>query len=179
LSIRPFLILLVVFFLAVTALNRDMLIRPRIRYLDEIKLHCRELGEDLPLVLAVIQTESRFREDAVSPKGAVGLMQVTPDTGRWMAERLGLDGFTEERLYERQWNLTIGISYIQYLRRQFPDNLTQVVAAYNAGPTRVRGWLDTGEWDGSLESADHIPYPETRAYVRKVLSAYAYFSENY
>jgi soluble lytic murein transglycosylase len=148
-------------------------------YAEEIASLCRDLGEDLPLVLAVIQAESRFQADAVSPKGAVGLMQVMPDTARWVAETHRLDGYTDEKLFEREWNLTIGISYISYLRRQFPDSLAQILAAYNAGPNRVRTWLDNGEWDGSDASLDDIPYNETKKYVKKVLKAYNSFRKRY
>jgi soluble lytic murein transglycosylase len=137
-----------------------------------------EVGEELPLILAVIHTESRFREDAVSSSGAVGLMQVMPGTGQWMADRLGLTGYSAEKLYEREWNLTIGISYLHYLRQQF-GNIVQALAAYNAGPNRVQGWLDTGDWDGSQAMLDDIPFTETRDYVKRVLKAYDSFKKTY
>ena len=157
---------------ALLAAEKDALLTRVIPYLDEIRPLCYEMDEDLALVLAVIQTESGFRPSVVSTRGAVGLMQVTPDTARWMAGQIGLDGYTDDKLYEKQWNLTIGISYMQYLRRLFDGNLPQALAAYNAGPTRVRAWLEDGDWDGSVELIDDIPYGETRNYVKKVLKSY-------
>ena len=153
-------------------LSKDTLLVSTIPFLDEILYHCHEAGEDPALVLAIIQTESRFRENAVSKKGAVGLMQVMPDTGRWMASKLLLVGYEDERLFERVWNLRIGISYMAYLNKQFGDQRPQAVAAYNAGPARVRIWLKNGDWDGTFERVGDIPYKETREYVKKVMRLY-------
>jgi len=171
-KIRPFLIIAAVLMVAVFVARDVYAYWASIPYYDEIASLCQEIGEETALVLAVIQTESRFRPNALSPRGAVGLMQIMPGTARWMADRLGLEGYDDDKLYEREWNLTIGISYLQYLRRQFPDSIPEVLAAYNAGPVNVRSWLDTGNWDGSLAMADDIPYRETRNYVKTVMKAY-------
>ena len=176
---KPFLLLSAVLLLAAAVVYKDKLWQPSALFVDEIAPICMENGEELPLILAVIQTESRFREDAVSPVGAVGLMQVMPDTGRWMADRMGLRSYSPEKLREREWNLAIGIAYMHYLRQQFPGSLAQALAAYNAGPNRVQGWLNAGVWDGSLEKLDKIPFSETRNYVKKVLRAYESFKKIY
>lgn len=179
---KPFLLLalmLIVAAVAADAANRGALFKQTVPYFDEIEAQCREIGEDLALVLAVIHTESRFRPDAVSPRGAVGLMQIMPDTGRWMAERIGREGYTEDKLYEREWNLAIGISYIQYLRRQFPGSVTTALAAYNAGPSKVQSWIRAGEWDGSYAQVEDIPYGETKNYIKKVMQSYEKYRKIY
>ena len=178
-SVKVFLILSVTFLLAAVFVNMGRLIKPAALFVEEIAPLCQDIDEELPLILAVIQTESRFRQDALSTRGAVGLMQIMPDTGRWMADQLGLDDYDESKLFEREWNLIIGISYIHYLRGQFPGSLPLVLAAYNAGPSRVRSWLDAGDWDGSLTDLDDIPYPETRNYIKKALRAYEGYRKYY
>ena len=174
-----FTVLILVAALALTLTQAHRFVRGYVPYLDEISSLSKELEADLPLVLAIIRTESGFRQQAVSPRGAVGLMQIMPDTAAWMAEQLKLEGFEREKLPERHWNLTIGISYINYLQRQFPGSKVQALAAYNAGQTRVRSWIETGVWDGTLESLDDIPFAETRNYVRRVLAAYETYKKLY
>lgn len=170
---RAFWVTAAILIIAGVMVGKDFYMRGIIPHLDEIKALCLEMGEDPALVLAMIQTESSFRQDVVSPRGAVGLMQVMPDTGRWVAGRIGLKEYSDSHLQDRHWNMIIGISYIQYLQREFGGSLPQAIAAYNAGPTRVHGWLDAGEWDGSNERVNDIPYKETRNYVKKVLKAYS------
>jgi soluble lytic murein transglycosylase len=179
LNVKPFLVLAAVILAAAAVVYKEKVWQPSAAYVEEIAPICMEVGEELPLILAVIQTESRFREDAVSRSGALGLMQVMPDTGRWMADRLGMVGYSTEKLREREWNLTIGINYVHYLRQSFPGNLAKALAAYNAGPNRVKGWLDAGQWDGSQARLDDIPFSETRNYVKKVLKAYDGYKKTY
>ena len=175
-KVKPFVLLSAIVILVVVVFSRDTLFSANIPHLDEILYHSMEAGEDPALILAMIQTESRFRANAVSPKGAVGLMQVMPDTARWMAGRLDMGDFEDEKLYERAYNLQIGIAYMRYLRGQFPDSLPKAIASYNAGPARVRSWLDEGDWDGTVEGVEGIPYRETRNYVTKVLRLYGDYS---
>lgn len=113
--------------------------------------HAKARGLDPALVDAVIQAESAYRPEAVSPKGAVGLMQVMPDTGR----RFGI-----RDLEDPEANLKAGTTYLGYLLDLFGD-LSLALAAYNAGEGAV------------MRHGNRIPpYPETRAYVRGILSAY-------
>lgn len=132
-----------------------------------IDTYAKEYGVDPFLVYGIIHTESRFREDAVSPAGAMGLMQVTPETGKFIADRLDMDSFTEEMLKEPETNIRMGIYYLSYLKENFSRVETQL-AAYNAGPNRVADWLeDESISDG--EVLQNIPFPETRDYVERVL----------
>jgi soluble lytic murein transglycosylase-like protein len=107
---------------------------------------------DSLLLAALVQVESSFTADAVSPVGAVGLTQVMPSTARWIGARGDLT--------DPASNLDAGARYLARLLKQFDGDLELSLAAYNAGPNAVR------RYDGVP------PYRETRQYVRKVLSVY-------
>lgn len=121
------------------------------------------------LVTAVIREESRFREDAVSPKGARGLMQLMPVTGQWVAERMGMEEFGEEDLHDPQINILMGCWYLSHLLESFDGSVPLAVAAYNRGATRVRTWLAEGIWSGCPSELDDVPTEETRVYLQRVL----------
>ncbi len=140
-------------------------------YRDTIFDQARINQLDPYLVLAVIRVESKFNPAAESKKGALGLMQVMPETAEWIARQTGIP-FTPEMLLDPHYNISIGIWYLNDLRREFGNNWTLVVAAYNGGRGNVRQWLDDGRWDGRLETATAIPYRETRSFTLKVARTY-------
>ncbi|MTI96216.1 MAG: lytic transglycosylase domain-containing protein [Firmicutes bacterium] len=156
-------------------------------------LHYRELIEeragqydlDPALVAAVIKVESNFRADAVSRRGATGLMQLLPSTATWISEQMGLAVAAEEiedLLVKPEFNLMLGTWYLNNLAREFDNDLPLVLAAYNAGRGKVRSWLEDDVWSGKMEDREQIPYPETRDYLGKVELAQGryqryYFSE--
>lgn len=131
-----------------------------------VEHHAQREGLPESLVFAVIHTESGFRTQVVSRAGARGLMQVTPDTGAFLAARLGLEDFHPDMLFDPGVNIRMGTYYLRYLLDLFGDRDT-ALAAYNAGPTRVRSWLeDPGiTEEGRLAN---IPFAETRNYLEKV-----------
>lgn len=131
------------------------------RYAQENRL-------DPYLVAAVIRTESRFHNQAESPSGALGLMQLMPDTAQWAAGQMDIE-YSQEQLFETDYNIRMGTWYLRYLLDEFGDSLPLALAAYNAGRGNVSGWLEKGRWDGTLEDLSSVPFPETRDYVRKVL----------
>jgi hypothetical protein len=106
---------------------------------------------DPALVAAVVETESRFRTRARSQVGAQGLMQLMPRTGRWLGAR---------NLYDPEQNVDAGVKYIKYLQKRFNGDLTQTIAAYNAGEGNVKRY-------GGVP-----PFRETQGYVKKVMSRY-------
>jgi branched-chain amino acid transport system ATP-binding protein len=122
---------------------------------------------DPMLLTAVIRVESGFRTDAVSKKGAVGLMQVMPETAAWLREHKALTIGSDD-LFDPNVNVRVGAYYLKYLCARFPTEYAALVA-YNAGPTNARRWLEEGIWDGSYERTGQIPFAETRSYVRKVV----------
>ena len=133
------------------------------RYAEEVRLYARQAGLEEELVFAVIRAESNFRADAVSPAGAVGLMQIMPQTA------LFVEGLSGRRLDVRDpaENIDLGTAYLRYLFGRF-SSLTQVLAAYNAGEGTVRAWLSRADLTDQQGDLAHIPYPETARYVRRV-----------
>jgi soluble lytic murein transglycosylase len=129
-------------------------------------------GVDPHLVAAIIREESTYNPAAVSQAGALGLMQVTPQTGEKIASRLGGEAFSPERLFDPSYNIKLGSRYLGQLAEKFNHNPIYTIAAYNAGPDVVAKWaqqLGGGDPDEFIES---IPYTETRLYVKRVLRSY-------
>lgn len=125
------------------------------------------------LALAIARRESEFDPRAVSPAGAMGLMQLMPATARAMAKELGL-GFDAGRLLEDPaYNIRLGSAYLARLIEEFGAYYPIVAAAYNAGPNRARQWLkELGDPRRSRDAVDwieHIPFTETRNYVMRVM----------
>jgi len=142
-------------------------------YREEITQKCEENQIDAGLVMSVIYSESRFRPDAESAAGARGMMQIMPVTGAWIAERLGIEDYSADRLYEPALNISMGIWYMSWLEQQFDKEPAQVLAAYNAGPGNVKKWIEAEIWDGSQQQLENIPFNETRNYVQRILKQYA------
>ncbi len=124
---------------------------------------------DLSLVLAVVSAESGGRADARSGAGAVGLMQLLPTTATELTDRAGEP---EPDLLDAATSLRLGTRYLREQLDRFagsPCARDLAVAAYNAGPTRVRGWLKREPLAaGRRELGNWVPYTETRRYVRRV-----------
>ena len=143
-------------------------VKPEKKYIDTIALYADRYGVDPYLVLAIAYVESGFDAKAVSPVGAMGVMQIMPATGEWIAGLLGVE-CREDFLMDPDINIQIGTYYLSYLSMRFADDW-QVYAAYNAGETAVYGWLEKGIGRKS------IPYEETKEYVSKVERARKRFS---
>ncbi|MGI6225541.1 MAG: lytic transglycosylase domain-containing protein [Peptococcales bacterium] len=131
------------------------------------------------LIWAIIRVESKFDTKAQSSKGARGLMQVLPDTGRWIAQEMGYTNFHPDLLYEPRDNINIGTWYLKYLLKQFNGNLIAAIAAYNGGETNVKKWLNNDTWSGSFNDISSIPFKETRNYVYKVIVDYETYRDLY
>lgn len=138
-------------------------------YQELVELYAKANGVDSALVASVIMNESRFQNDARSPRGAIGLMQIMPETAQWIALQLGDDNFSLEKLHEPETNIRYGVWYLAELQREFAGNNILALAAYNAGRGTVRDWIEEGDWPWTFHALDKIPYPETRSYVKNVL----------
>lgn len=123
------------------------------------------------LVSAVIREESAYDPGAVSPVGALGLMQLMPYTADWVAKKAGMAPVREGSLLDPETNIQIGAWYLQHLIDQFNGNWILAVASYNAGPEAVERWARGGvsEMDEFIES---IPYNETRYFTKRVIRSY-------
>lgn len=152
-------------------------------YPQAFKVHVEGMQKDLKypvdFVWAIMRAESHFRVDAMSPVGARGLMQLMPNTGRQVARLIGDSHFSVNDLFVPHKNIRLGSSYLQRLHNKFDGSLPQVAAAYNAGPHRVDAWLaGFGKLDTD-EFIEHIPFLETRQYVKRVLKNYFMYRQLY
>lgn len=149
-------------------------------YLSEIRTASEEFELDPYYVLSIIRCESSFDHEAVSKKGAVGLMQIMPDTGEWIAHKLGMDGlYTQEMLYDPATNIRIGCWYLRFIKGRVGDDLKTDAAAYNAGHGTVQSWLAEPQYSEDGYSLISIPYPETERYVKRVTEAYEQYQKLY
>lgn len=143
-----------------------------VEYQEEINISAQAFEVDPHLIMAIIRVESNFRPEVSSHKGAYGLMQLMPDTAKWMVDDGHFQPQFLERLEEPAVNIHMGSWYIGQLLHQFNDNPVAAIAAYNAGPGRVEGWLQEKKWDGKVQHIENIPFGETRHYVQRVLYYY-------
>jgi soluble lytic murein transglycosylase len=138
---------------------------------DIIRQQADDKDLDPALIAGVIFAESHFR-DQTSHAGAEGLMQLMPETADYIAEKSGGTAFVRGDLATPQVNIAYGSWYLRYLLDKYDDRVVLALAAYNAGQGNVDRWLaDVGARGEQFRAADHIPFPETRSYVRTVLEA--------
>ena len=149
-----------------------------LRHDDIIRQQAADKDLDPALIAAVINEESRFR-DQTSHAGARGLMQVTPETADFIARRSGGTRFVQEDLAVPQINISYGAYFLRYLIDHYDGNETLAVAAYNAGQTNVDRWVTRAGGPDAFDSARHIPFPETRAYVENVATSREQYREHY
>lgn len=127
----------------------------KFKYIKEIKRICKTEDVEVVTILAIAKVESNFREKVVSPKGAVGIMQVMPSTAEWVIKykKVSIPNYDLKNYKD---NIRIGVTYYKFLEEVFNKDLERCLAGYNAGPSRVVN----GDWK-KIE--------ETRKYVKKVM----------
>jgi peptidoglycan lytic transglycosylase len=133
-------------------------VRYPLKYEQIVRGHARNYQLDPALLAAVIYQESRFRSDAKSSSGAIGLMQLQPETAKGIAIRTGGSRFQTSDLYDPEINVRYGSWYLRHLLDKYDDEKT-ALAAYNAGQRNVDTWRAQGKG---------IQFSETRAYVDRV-----------
>jgi soluble lytic murein transglycosylase len=137
-------------------------------FLDPIQNWSQQRQLNSLLVTALIRQESRFMPKIRSSAGAVGLMQVMPDTAQYIASNIKLKTY---KLDNPEDSIKLGTWYLDYTHTEFRGNSMLAVASYNAGPGAVAGWLDKGVQDADA-FVEAIPYDETRGYVKSVFGNY-------
>jgi soluble lytic murein transglycosylase len=137
-------------------------------YRDLIEKHARSRGINPFFMAALIRQESMFNPTATSSAGARGLMQVMPSTGRSLARSLRIRRFNATMLYTPEANLRIGSRFLADQIRTWGGRVDYVLAAYNAGPSRVERWRQFPESRDADLFLERIPFDETRDYVRIV-----------
>ena len=141
-----------------------------LRHEDIIRQQAREKNLPPDLIAGVIYAESRF-SDQTSHAGARGLMQITPETAEAIAARTGGVAFVQDDLSDPQINIAYGSWYLRHMLDRYGDNVELALAAYNAGQGNVDRWIAEAAAAGRRLTVDDIPFPETRAYVQRVLEA--------
>jgi soluble lytic murein transglycosylase len=142
-----------------------------LRHDDIIRQQAADKDLDPALIAGVILVESHFR-DQTSQAGAKGLMQLMPATAAYIAQKSGGVAFVQGDLATPQVNIAYGSWYLRHLLDKYDGHVALALAAYNAGQGNVDAWLaEAGARREDFRAADHIPFPETRNYVRKVLEA--------
>ena len=147
-------------------------------YKQTVEKYAVEYGVDPYLIIAVIREESRFRTQSVSPKGAVGLMQLMPDTAKEIAVWLE-ENYEDVDLKKPDDNIRYGTWYLATRSKEFSGNTILTLASYNAGIGRVKTWLEESPRSNNEYLIEDIPYKETREYVLKVLKSYGKYSKLY
>ena len=158
---------------AIFALGRaesydDLHLRFPVLYMDLAVKYADRRGLDPARVFAIIRSESAFMAKVRSPAGALGLMQIMPQTGRDTARRIGMRFNSAKVLRESEPNIAIGTAYLKQMLDRLDGNFAMAAAAYNAGPHRVRQWR-RDKCTESEQWIDMIPFTETRRYVRRAL----------
>jgi soluble lytic murein transglycosylase len=150
-----------------------------LRHEDIIRQQAQEKGLDPALIAGVIYVESHF-VDQTSHAGAKGLMQLMPQTADYIAQKSGGTKFVQGDLATPQVNIAYGSWYLRYLLRKYDGNEPVALAAYNAGEGKVDEWWREAAARGQrFDVATHIPFPETRDYVVKVMRAQREYRKRY
>lgn len=145
------------------------------KYSDYVEFYAKEYNLDENLVYSVIKAESKFDKEAVSRRGAKGLMQIGDSTRDWAIEELDME---DVDIFEPRDNIRIGCWYLNKLYREF-GSLDLVIAAYNGGSGNVKKWLSDKDYSHDGESLHTIPFKETSAYIDKVKHNYEMYSKIY
>ncbi len=164
----------------------EVLFYPR-HYREEVESAAARFGMEPNLIYAIIKAESGFSETAVSSAGAIGLMQIIPDTFLFdIRDHIGLPDERSDALFEAESNILAGTYYFAHWYDYFydvyeiSDPTVEALAAYNAGIGRVWEWLEDdalSDWNGLF--AEKIPFEETKKYVSRILSYKEKYDELY
>ena len=149
-----------------------------LQYQDVIRVQAAEKHLDPALVAAVIYAETKF-DARTSPTGAEGLMQIEPQTAEFLAHRSGATTFHVSDLGTPQVNIAYGSYYLRYLLNEYGGSKVEALAAYNGGETNVDKWIAQARARGKTLTIAAIPFPETRAYVQRVLVAQRDYRRTY
>ncbi|MEW9698402.1 lytic transglycosylase domain-containing protein [Paenibacillus sp. SI8] len=150
-----------------------------IYYKEEIRQSAAKHQVDPFLIAAVIRVETNYQHHLESKKGAIGLMQLMPDTAAWIVESADLGPHSQEDLLKVEENINLGAWYLNWLMKHYNGNLVYAIAAYNAGQGNVNRWKQNQVWDGTEANINQIPFGETRHYVQRVLYYYEKYTKLY
>lgn len=178
---RLVILVIIIILLYVALINVPNLLKfvYPIKYKEIVMAYAREFEIDPPLVAAVIRTESNFGASAESKKGARGLMQITPATGQWIAEKLGVKNYNDDMLYDPETNVRMGCWYIRHLAGLYRGDFVLIFAAYNGGRGNVDKWLKDESLSRDGKTLEAIPFKETENFVNRIKRNYMIYKELY
>lgn len=174
-AIKFMILLVIVFGLGLIYFN----IKYPVGYSSTIREYAIKYNLDPYLIASIINVESSYDKEAISPKSAKGLMQISPQTGKWASEELNIEDYSEEKLFQPEINIMIGSWYLDRLKKEFSDNLDHILMAYNAGSGNLNKWLENDEYCQDGENVFNIPFEETEKYLVKVKHNYKVYSTIY
>ena len=149
----------------------------KLEYTEYVKKYANEYNVDEYLIYAIIKAESNFEPDAVSHRGAKGLMQLMYSTAEDIAKRINVN-LNEDNILEPDININLGTKYISMLIQKY-NNTNLALAAYNAGSGNVDGWIEKGTLKSDGSDIENVPFTETNNYVRKILRDYKIYKNIY
>ena len=149
----------------------DLLIRYPLPWREDFAQYSRDANINVSWAYGVARSESLFMRDIRSSAGAIGVMQILPETGRRMAREIRQPYSGRATLTDSARNIRLGTMYLRMMFDRFDENKILATAAYNTGPLNVEAWLPDAEQMDARIWIENIPYNETRAYVRRVLTA--------
>lgn len=160
-----------------TKQEHDFTLRYPTPFKEELSPIARQIDLNLAWAYGLIRQESRFIMNVSSSVGASGLMQVMPNTAKYVAKKIGMTNYTNDKLSDTNTNLILGSNYLNMVLADLDGSWVLASAAYNAGPSRSKAWREklSGPTEGVI-FAETIPFTETRVYVKNVLSNANYYS---
>lgn len=175
------LIIVLIFIVIIVLLNINNIMQYfyPLKYENYIVKYSKQYGLDPLLVAAIIKTESNFNPDAKSSKNAYGLMQITDSTADWAAEKMEIQNFKPDMLYDPETNIKMGCWYLHELSTEFNGNMDVILAAYNGGRGNVQRWLNDYSHSKDGKSLSYIPFRETDKYVKRVNVNYKIYKKLY
>ena len=148
-------------------------------YAPEIRAAAAEFSLDPAYVASVVLAESSFDAEAVSSAGAIGLMQIMPATGEWIAGKLEDEPFDVQRLYQPEVNLRYGCWYLRFLLDRYDEDMYTASTAYHQGQGRVDQWLEDPQYSEDGRTLTAISSAVTDTYVNRIMESYANYQELY
>ena len=174
------IVLIVFVFLSIFKDKILKMIYPK-TYKEIVSIYVEETNVEENLIFALIKAESNFNEEALSNKGAIGLMQLMEETAKDVANKNGIEldlSNIRQDLLKPEININIGTKYIATLLEKY-QNKEVALAAYNAGTGTVDNWIEKGVIKADGSDIENIPYKETNNYVRKILRDYKIYETLY
>lgn len=151
------------------------------KYENIVLKYASEYNVDENLIYAVMKAESDFNENAISNKGALGLMQIMEDTAKEIAKKNNIqidENNSKEDILKVEKNINIGTKYLSILLEKY-NNINLALAAYNAGTGNVDNWIEKEVLNEDGSNIENVPYKETNNYVRNILQNYKIYNMLY